>query len=110
VERILDPESLKRYARYYADEQDLTNPLISPLYADLSSLPPLLIQVGTDEVLLDDARRFAERAQAAGVAVILEVWDEMFHVFQLVSFLPETKEAMQHIAEFVTRCIRKLEQ
>jgi acetyl esterase/lipase len=109
VERILDPDSLERYAKYYAGEQDLTNPLISPLYAELSGLPPLLIQVGADEILLDDARRYAARAQEAGVVVTLEVWDEMFHVFQLVSLLPEAKEAVQNIAEFVSRNFKRLE-
>ena len=109
VERMLNPESLERYARYYAGERDLTTPLISPHYADLGGLPPLLVQVGTDEILLDDARRFAAHAQESGVDVTLEVWDEMFHVFQLVSFLPEAKEAVQHIAEFVARNIERSE-
>lgn len=101
VERILNPDSLARYARQYAGEHDLTSPLISPLYAELHDLPPLLIQVGTDEILLDDAMRFAKRADEAGAAVSLEVWEGMFHVFQMVSFLPETKKAMQQIALFV---------
>lgn len=110
VDPILDPKSLARFARYYAGDRDLSDPLISPHYADLRGLPPLLIQVGTDEILLDDARRFARRAEAAGVTVTLEVWQDMFHVFQLVSFLPETKEAMQHMAKYVTRNVKKLEQ
>ena len=110
VDPVLDPGSLERYAKYYAGEQDLTNPLISPHYADLGGLPPILIQVGSDEILLDDARRIAASAQEAGVAVTLEVWDEMFHVFQLVSILPEAKEAVQHIAEFVSQNFIKLEQ
>ena len=109
VERILDPDSLERYAKYYAGEHDLTNPLISPHYADLGGLPPILIQVGADEILLDDARRCAARAQEAGVTVTLEVWDEMFHVFQLVSFLPEAKEAVEHISEFVSRNFKRSE-
>jgi len=101
VDCMLDPDSLEMYAKYYAGEQDRTSPLISPLFADLSDLPPLLIQVGTDEILLDDATRCAARARQAGVGVTLEVWDEMFHVFQLVPFLPETKKAVGRIAEFV---------
>ncbi len=90
-------------ARYYAGERKLTSALISPQYADMRGLPPLLIQVGTDEILLDDATRCAENARRAGVSVTLEIWDEMFHVFQLVSFLPETKKAMGNIAEFVSQ-------
>ena len=101
LDPILDPGSLRMYAAYYAGDQDLTLPLLSPLYADLNGLPPLLIQVGSDEILLDDARRLAERAREAGVEVTLELWDEMFHVFQLFSFLPETKKAVAQIVAFV---------
>ena len=101
VDPILDPDSLQMYARYYAGENELTYPLISPLYANLEGLPPLLIQVGADEILLDDAIRFTQKARDAGVDVTLEIWDEMFHVFQLIPFLPETKKAVGSIAEFV---------
>lgn len=100
---ILDPDSLAMYARYYAGACDLTSPLLSPLYADLRGLPPLLIQVGTEEILLDDAVRCADRAREAGVAVTLEIWDEMFHVFQMLPFFPETKRAVEHIAAFVSQ-------
>jgi acetyl esterase/lipase len=98
---ILDPASLEMYASYYAGEKALTNPLISPLFADLRGLPPLLIQVGTDEILLDDATRIAEIAQEVEVDVTLSVWDEMFHVFQMIPFLPETKQALTQITAFV---------
>jgi acetyl esterase/lipase len=101
VDLILDPDSLEKYAKYYAGEHELTSPLISPLYADPKGLPPLLIQVGTDEILLDDATRFTKNAQESGVDVTLEIWDQMFHVFQMISFLPETKKAVGNIAEFV---------
>jgi len=106
LDPILAPDILERCAKYYAGEHELTSPLISPLYADLKSLPPLLIQVGTDEILLDDAVRCAENARKAGVDVTLEVWDEMFHVFQMVSFLPETKKAVRHIAGFVSKNLK----
>ncbi len=100
---ILGHASLEMYARYYVGERELTSPLISPLYADMKGLPPLLIQVGADEILLDDATRCTENARKASVDVTLEIWDEMFHVFQLVSFLPETKKAMERIAGFVAQ-------
>ena len=103
VDPILDLASLQMYARYYAGENVLTSPLISPLYANLKGLPPLLIQVGTDEILLDDSTRFAEKARDAGVNVTLKIWDEMFHVFQLIPFLPETKKMVDSIAEFVSQ-------
>lgn len=108
LDPILDPDSLWMYAGYYAGNHDLAAPLLSPIYADLSGLPQLLIQVGTDEVLLDDAMRLAERASDAGVDVTLDVWDEMFHVFQLVSFLPETKKAVEQIAAFVATSFSSL--
>ncbi|OQY34751.1 MAG: hypothetical protein B6I38_02100 [Anaerolineaceae bacterium 4572_5.1] len=102
---MLKPEGIRQYADYYTGEHSPTNPLISPLYADLEGLPPLLIQVGSDEILLDDATRLAENAQKAGVNATLEVWDDMFHVFQITPFLSETKQAVNHIAEFVARHI-----
>ena len=100
---ILNPERLERYATYYAGDHAKTFPLISPLYADLKHLPPLLIQVGTDEILLDDALRITENARQAGVEVALETWEGMFHVFQIISFLPETQKALEHIAGFLSQ-------
>jgi acetyl esterase/lipase len=84
VDVVLNPDTLEIYAWRYAGEHDLRSPLISPLYADLSGLPPLLIQVGSDEILLDDATRLAARAREVGVEVTLRVWPEMFHVLPLV--------------------------
>ena len=103
---VLTLESSRMHAQYYAGENALDNPLISPLYADFSGLPPLLIQVGSDEILLDDAVRCAEKAKAAGVDVTLEVWEGMFHVFQLVPNLPESKTAVANIARFTTRVLK----
>ncbi|MBN2392962.1 MAG: alpha/beta hydrolase [Anaerolineae bacterium] len=100
---ILDPDSLAMYARYYARDNELTAPLLSPLYADLQGLPSLLIQVGTEEILLDDTVRCADKAREAGVDVTLEVWNEMFHVFQMLPFFPETKKAVERIAAFVSQ-------
>lgn len=77
-------------------------PLISPLYADLHGLPPILIHVGENEILLDDALRFSECAKSAGVETQIVVWPEMFHVFQLFTpFLPEARRAVQQIASFI---------
>lgn len=86
----------------YLGEADPCTPLASPLYADLHGLPPLLIQVGTDELLLDDATRIAARARAAGVEVKLEVWDGMFHSWQAWgNMFPEASRARARIGEFV---------
>jgi acetyl esterase/lipase len=86
----------------YVGEQDPRQPLLSPLYADLRGLPPILLHVGTDEILLDDSTRFAERARAAGVDARLVVWPQMWHVFHVFApFLPEARKAIAQVGEFV---------
>jgi acetyl esterase/lipase len=92
---------LKMGAAYLAGQNPRT-PLASPLYADLSGLPPLLIQVGTAETLLDDSTRLAERARKSGVQVTLEPWEDMIHVWHaFASLLPEGRQAIDRIGEFV---------
>ena len=89
-------------AQTYLSGQDPRTPLAAPLYADLHGLPPLLIQVGTSETLLDDARRLAVRAKAAGVETTIQEWPDMIHVWHLFgSFLREAQEASDRIGEFV---------
>lgn len=89
-------------ASWYAGDKDHTDPLISPLFADLAGLPPMLIQVGTAEILLDDSTRLAEKAKAAGVEVDLDVWDEMIHVWQWYSqWIPEGQEAIERMAAYM---------
>jgi monoterpene epsilon-lactone hydrolase len=95
----------------YLGDVDPLNPYASPLFGDLHGLPPLLIQVGTNEVLLSDATSFAERARDAGVEVRLEVWPEMMHVWQLTaSFLPEARKAIDNMGEFVKSICKKIEE
>ena len=95
-------QELGHVSQYYAVDHPLEDPLISPLLADLSGLPPLLIHVGDHEVLLDDSVKFAEKARAAGVDVELIEWPEMFHVFQIFEpLLPEARKANREIAAFV---------
>lgn len=85
----------------FLGDGDRHDPYAAPLHGDLAGLPPLLIQVGDSEVLLDDSVRLADRATAAGVEVTLEVWPEMIHVFQAsAGYVPESDEAIAHIAEF----------
>ena len=94
-------------AQAYLQGQDAQTPLASPLFADLTGLPPLLIQVGTEEVLLDDAEKLAAKAKAAGVNVTLEVWDEMIHVWHFFyPLLSEGREAIARIGEFVRTQVR----
>ena len=79
-----------------------TEPLVSPLFGDFNGLPPILIQVGDAEILLDHSTRYAERAKAAGVDVTLEIWDDMIHEFQLFApMLPEGQQAIDKIGEWV---------
>jgi len=101
---IVKPEMIREIARVYLAGQNPRSPLAAPLYADLHGLPPLLIHVGDAEALLDDSKRLAERAKAAGVDVTLEVWPEMPHVWHLFAhFLPEGQQAIDRAGEFVRK-------
>jgi len=98
----LTDEMNRYHAALYAGGKDLRHPLISPLYADMQGLPPLLIHVGSDEIMLDDSRRVAERAKAAGVEVTLEVWEGLWHVFHAFAYrLAEGKQAIDKIGQFI---------
>lgn len=104
VDPLVSREGLLDLARAYLAGQDPRTPLASPLLADLTGLPPLLIQVGTTETLFDDATRIAKRARAAGVEVTLEISEEMPHVWHVfASFLPEAQQAIDHLGLFVRR-------
>jgi monoterpene epsilon-lactone hydrolase len=95
----------------YITDHDPHEPLISPLYANLVGLPPLLIQVGDHEILLDDAVRFGERARAAGVDTEVVVWPGMFHVFQVYTpILPEARQAITQIADFIDSHLNEIRQ
>ena len=94
-------EMIQGLAALYLDGLDAHAPLAAPLYAELRGLPPLLIQVGTAEVLYDDATRLAARAREAGVPVTLEPWDDMIHVWHLFpDELPEASRAIARIGAF----------
>jgi acetyl esterase/lipase len=104
---MITVDPLKTTALIYAGKASLTDPLVSPLYGDFHGLPPMLIQVGDAEVLLDDSTRVAEKATAAGVDVTIEVWDEMIHVFQIFApTLPEGQQAIDRIGEFVKQHVQ----
>ncbi len=95
-------EGLRAMGQSYAGGS-LDAPLASPLHADLTGLPPLLVQVGTREILLDDARRIAALAEAAGVSVTLEEEEGLMHVWQLFPDVPESDAAVARIGAFVDR-------
>jgi epsilon-lactone hydrolase len=93
-------------ARYYLGETDPRNPLASPLYADFTGFPPILIHVGADEVLRDDSTRLAERARAAGVRVELRIWPVVPHAWQLAPHrIPEARESSRESAAFLRKLV-----
>jgi acetyl esterase/lipase len=105
VDPWLSPE-VTSLLQHYVGRNDPRSPLLSPLYGDLRGLPPLLIQVGSDEILLSDSTRLAERAQAAGVTVTLQEWPGLWHVFQAWSpYLPEANQAVQEIGRFIRQSL-----
>ena len=90
---------LELIAESYRGEEPASNPLISPVFADLSGLPPLFVQIGTEEVLYDDAVRIVARAKAAGTTAELQVWKDMWHAHQgLANFVPEGRRALRDIS------------
>jgi len=102
VDPIVRQAGVAEMARAYLGATDPRAPLASPLFADLRGLPPLLIHVGSDEVLLDDAIGLAERAKAAGVDATLEQWDRMIHVWHwFLHLLDEAQAAIDSIGAFV---------
>jgi monoterpene epsilon-lactone hydrolase len=90
-------------ARHYLGDRDPRTPLASPLYADLTGLPPLLIQVGSEEVLLDDSLRLHHKAREQGVMTTLEVWDEMIHVWHFFHpQLQEGRDAIRRVGQYIS--------
>ena len=92
LDPIITKEDLADAGGWDAGERELKDPMASPMFADLRGLPPLLVQVGGDETMLDDSRIFAERARAAGVDVTFKIFEGMWHVHQ--SAMPDVPEAL----------------
>jgi acetyl esterase/lipase len=103
VDPIIKPEVLPALIPVYLGRHtEPTDPYASPLFGDYSGLPPLLLQVGDAEVLLDDSTRLAKHAAEQGCDVTLEIWDGMPHVFQgFAPFLPQASEAIGSIGKFI---------
>ncbi len=103
VDPFFTAEAMRRTGELYLAGQDPAQPLLAPaVHADLHGLPPMLLQVGTNELLLDDSVRLAERARDAGVDVILDVTADVPHVFQAyVGVLDEAAEALDRAALFL---------
>ncbi|MDX1518186.1 MAG: alpha/beta hydrolase [Woeseiaceae bacterium] len=99
---LFKPHDMPHVVGQYCDEQELRLPLVSPVFADVHGLPPTLIQVGEDEILLSDSERYAEKLRAAGVEAELDVWPGMWHVWQMfVRLMPESRLANIKLGHFV---------
>ncbi len=95
-------EDISTIADYYCAAEQRREPLVSPVFADVGGLPPLYIQVGDDEILLSDSERIAQKIEVAGGEVELEVWPEMWHVFQMfIGKMPESGRAIRKIGDYV---------
>jgi acetyl esterase/lipase len=106
---MLSAEQARRFVGHYLAGADPRSPYASPLYGEHEGLPPTIIQVGSDEVLRDDAVRMAERMRAAGCRVELEIWPRMPHVWHAFApVLPEARRAIARIGLFVTEAMRPL--
>jgi acetyl esterase/lipase len=104
VDPLVQRQGLLQTASLYLGGADSRAPTASPLYADLTGLPPTYVQVGTAETLLDDATRIAERARAAGVTIELEAFDDLIHVFQAFApQVPESLDAIEKLGAFLGR-------
>ncbi len=99
---LITPERIRFFARHYASGHSLLVPGISPFYGELQGLPPMLIQIGGDEILLNECKLFSRRAQRYDVPVQLHVWPHMFHVWHMAArILPQAQSAIADIGEFV---------
>jgi monoterpene epsilon-lactone hydrolase len=103
---VLPPKAVEYYNKSYVGANDPSNPLISPLLGNLRNLPPLLIHVGEQEILRDNAISFAGKAKEAGVYSRYEVYARMWHVWQLFEELPEAARSLNGIAEFLLSSLR----
>jgi phosphinothricin tripeptide acetyl hydrolase len=108
LDPMLNRDQLLMMASSYLAGADPMNPLASPVFADLKGLPPLLIQVGTDEIIFDDSLLLAERAKEAGIDCALEVSEGMIHVWHFFHpMLKQGREAIARIGEFVKKELQK---
>jgi acetyl esterase/lipase len=95
-------DELDRAARWYAGERPRADPMLSPIFADLSGLPPLLIHAAADEVMADDARILAKRAGRAGVSATLRIYDGVWHAFHGAGTeIPESRQAIDEIGAYL---------
>lgn len=102
LDPMVQKAALTQLAPLYLNGVDPRTPLAAPLHAELSGLPPMLIQVGSAETLLDDSTRLADRIKSTGGEVTLEVWEEMIHVWHLFApMLNKGQEAIERVGAFI---------
>ncbi len=102
---MLRAEELRHYGEQYAAGHDLDDPLISPVEGDPHGLPPMLIHIGTSDILYPDTERFARKAAAAGNRLDLETWPSMMHVWHAANILPEARKAIRRIGKWMDQKI-----
>lgn len=96
-------KAIRKMGGFFADAGETENPLLSPVKASFVGLPPMMIMVGSIEVLRDDARRAARKALAEGVSVCYEEWQDMPHIFPFFSaYIPEARRAFKHMSSFIS--------
>jgi len=109
IDPLLSAEQARRFVHHYLAGTDPCSPYASPLYGEPAGLPPTIIQVGSDEVLLDDAVRMADRMRTSGCRVELEIWPRMPHVWHLFApMVPEAQRAIEHLGVFITEAMDNL--
>ena len=103
IDPFVSKDGIAWFASVYTpDEDDRKNPYASPIYGNFKNFPPMLIQVGTREVLLDDSKKLANEAESYGCNVKLEIWEDMVHIFQgFAPFLPEANDALKSMSKFI---------
>jgi monoterpene epsilon-lactone hydrolase len=104
----LNAEGAAKTVELYLHGADPQTPLASPLYADFHGMPPLIIHVGSREILRDDSTRLAERVRAAGPEVVISVWPVVPHVWQIFErILPEGRQSLAQMADFLHKRVRE---
>lgn len=99
---IITQEMMREAGLWYAGTRDPADPMLSPLFADLHGLPPMLIHAASDEVMVDDARLFAARAKEDGVDVTCKIFDGLWHVFHAAGIeIPESRQAIDEIGAYI---------
>lgn len=100
-DRFLDVFEMRKWATMYGGDHDLANPMISPLFGDLTDFPPILVQASRSEVLYDDSIRFVKEAKNKGVEITFQQWHGLIHWWHMFGTMPEAKDAIDKIIAFI---------